>query len=208
MLDGLAYAIRRFGIPQRFYTDNGSAFRSDHLKTVAGRLSMHLPHTLPYKPQGRGKIERFFRTTRDQWLPTEDVVSLEYLNSQLAQALDSYHHSIHDSIKMSPLNKRIGIPRAVREVSGVEDLERMFRMSAKRLVKGNGTISLEGITYDIKDAIPGTWVDVSYLPWNLEEIWVGVSHTPARKVDLYRNATWHINTPNSKQGKKDNEKHQ
>lgn len=208
MLDGLALAIRRFGVPQRFYTDNGSAFRSDHLKVVAGRLSMHLPHTPPYKPKGRGKIERFFRTVREQWLPKDDVVSIESLNAQLAEWLDRYHHSIHGSLGKSPLTRRIDIPKAVREVPAVEDLERKFRMHAKRLVQRNGTISLDGKMYDIRNAIPGTWVDIAYLPWNLDEIWVGVEHAPARKVDLYRNATHHINTPIHKNGEKNNEKHQ
>jgi hypothetical protein len=178
------------------------------LKIVAGRLSIHLPHTPPYKPQGRGKIERFFRTVRDQWLPEKDQVSIESLNSTLSEWLDRYHHSIHGSLKMSPLAKRIGIPRAVRDVPAVEDLERKFRMHARRLVHRNGTITLEGKMYDIRDAIPGTWVDVAYLPWNLDEIWVGVDCSPARRVDLYRNATHHINTPIQNNGDKDNEKHQ
>jgi len=50
LIDGLSMAIRRFGIPKYFYTDNGSAFRSKHLALVAGRLGMHLPHTPPYRP--------------------------------------------------------------------------------------------------------------------------------------------------------------
>jgi len=195
MLDGLAFAIRRFGVPHKFYTDNGSAFRSDHLKIVAGRLAMHIPHTPPYRPQGRGKIERFFRTVRDQWLPTEDVVSRESLNDQLAKWLDHYHHSIHDSLKASPLARRLAIPKAVREVPEVQDLERKFRMHATRLVNRNGTVSLEGRLYDVHGAVPGQRMDISYLPWDLKEIWVGHEMTPTKLVDLAKNATYHINNP-------------
>jgi putative transposase len=53
LLDDFALAIRRFGIPKRFYTDNGAAFRSRHLRLVAAKLGVSLPHTPPYTPQGR-----------------------------------------------------------------------------------------------------------------------------------------------------------
>lgn len=58
LLDDLMLAIRRFGLPRRFYTDNGAAFRSRHLRLVAAKLGISLPHTPPYTPRGRGKIER------------------------------------------------------------------------------------------------------------------------------------------------------
>ncbi|MBK8804620.1 MAG: transposase family protein [Fibrobacteres bacterium] len=64
----MSEAITRFGIPERFYTDNGSAFRTLHLQTIAARPGFTLPHTPAYRPQGRGKIERFFGTLRRQFL--------------------------------------------------------------------------------------------------------------------------------------------
>lgn len=194
-LDGLAMAARRFGVPQKFYTDNGSAFRSEHLKLVAGRLSMHLPHTPPYRPQGRGKIERFFRTVRDQWLPTSDMVSIDALNEMLAKWLDCYHKSIHGAIKMSPLNKRLSIPKGVRPVPEVEDLEKKFRMHASRLVQRNGTISLNGKLYDVRGAIPGHRIDVAYLPWDLGTIWTGPEQSPTQEINLHRNAMLRTNQP-------------
>jgi transposase InsO family protein len=54
LLGDLMLAVCRFGIPKRFYTDNGAAFRSNHLRFVAAKLGVSLPHTPPYKPQGRG----------------------------------------------------------------------------------------------------------------------------------------------------------
>ena len=68
LIEELMKAGRIFGLPQRFYVDNGSAYSSRHLKIVCARLSMHLIHTRPYQPEGRAKIERFFRTVRDQFL--------------------------------------------------------------------------------------------------------------------------------------------
>lgn len=198
LLDGLSTAVRRFGVPRRFYTDNGSAFRSDHLKVVAARLAMHLPHTPARRPQGRGKVERFFRTVRDQWLPKDDVVSLDSLNTKLNQWLQGHHNTVHSSLKESPLSRRLAIAKATREVPEVQNLERLFRMHTTRLVNRNGTISLEGKMFDVQDAIPGQKVSVCYLPWDLSEIWVGAEQSPAKAVDLYRNANRYTNKPTRK----------
>jgi transposase InsO family protein len=68
LLDDFMLALRRFGVPKRLYTDNGAAFRSQHLRMVAAKLGVSLPHTPPYTPRGRGKIERFFRSVREGFL--------------------------------------------------------------------------------------------------------------------------------------------
>ena len=54
MLNDLMMGVRRFGVPLRLYTDNGSAYKSKHLCFVAAKLSISLPHTPPGKLRGRG----------------------------------------------------------------------------------------------------------------------------------------------------------
>jgi putative transposase len=56
------------GIPEVLYTDNGSDFTSRHLEQVAADLKMRLIFSLPGKPRGRGRIERFFRTLNEMLL--------------------------------------------------------------------------------------------------------------------------------------------
>ena len=68
LIGELMKACRTFGLPQRLYTDNGAAYSSRHLKIVTARLGVHLIHTPARRPQGRAKVERFFRTVRDQLL--------------------------------------------------------------------------------------------------------------------------------------------
>ena len=55
---------------KRLYVDNGSAFRSRQLALVCAKLGIALIHAKPYKPQGKGKMERWFRTVRMQYLAT------------------------------------------------------------------------------------------------------------------------------------------
>jgi putative transposase len=56
------------GIPEVLYTDNGSDFTSKHIEQVAVDLKMRLVFSTPGKPQGRGRIERFFRTVNQMFL--------------------------------------------------------------------------------------------------------------------------------------------
>ena len=56
------------GIPDVLYTDNGADFTSKHLEQVAIDLKMRLVFSTPGRPQGRGKIERFFRTVNELFL--------------------------------------------------------------------------------------------------------------------------------------------
>lgn len=202
LLDGLSMAVRRFGIPQKFYTDNGPAFRSDHLKLVAARLGMHLPHTPAYRPQGRGKIERFFRTVRDQWLPTGDAGSIDSLNKALGDWLEGYHNGIHSSLEESPIKRRLSIPQAVKEISAITNIERMFYLQADKRVARNGTVSILKKIFEIKNAAPGSLVTVFYLPWNLREIYVGPAMEPAKPVDLAQNAERHQHHPLRGKGSK------
>ena len=54
--------------PESAYVDNGSAFVDAWLLRACAVLGIKLVHSTPGRPQGRGKIERFFRTVRGQFL--------------------------------------------------------------------------------------------------------------------------------------------
>lgn len=50
------------GIPEIFYTDNGSDFTSNHMEQVGADLKIHLIFSTLGMPRGRGRVERFFQT--------------------------------------------------------------------------------------------------------------------------------------------------
>ena len=56
------------GIPKVVYLDNGSAMISKQLLRALAVLGIQLTHSKPRQPAGRGKIERVFRTVREQFL--------------------------------------------------------------------------------------------------------------------------------------------
>jgi len=57
------------GIPEILYVDHGSDFTSAHMEQVAAALRIELVHSTVGRPQGRGKIERFFGTISTELLP-------------------------------------------------------------------------------------------------------------------------------------------
>ncbi|VFN08008.1 MAG: Integrase core domain-containing protein, partial [Candidatus Kentron sp. G] len=84
---------------ERLYVDNGANYRSQHLSLVCAKLGVALIHARPYRPQGKGKIERWFKTVRAQLLTrlTEaDTQSLDALNRRLwAWTEGEYHQTPH-----------------------------------------------------------------------------------------------------------------
>ena len=91
-LDCLRQAVAARGLPVRLYMDNAKIYRSPQLARIAASLGMLIVHTPPYQPQGRGKIERFFRSTRQQFLANLDrpqTLTLEELNERLGAWIDS-----------------------------------------------------------------------------------------------------------------------
>ncbi|MDQ0277390.1 putative transposase [Arthrobacter silviterrae] len=57
-------ALQTHGIPDVAYLDNGAAMSDKSLARTCAKLGIRLVHSAPYRPQGRGKIERFLCATR------------------------------------------------------------------------------------------------------------------------------------------------
>ena len=58
VLDGLRHGISRCGLPATLYVDNGAGYTSDAVVDVVDRLGITLTHSIPYRSQSRGAIER------------------------------------------------------------------------------------------------------------------------------------------------------
>ncbi|HEX3851386.1 MAG TPA: DDE-type integrase/transposase/recombinase, partial [Polyangiaceae bacterium] len=144
----LEQAIRRRGIPKRLYVDNGAAFRSRQLALVCAKLGIALIHAKPYTPQGKGKMERWFRTVRMQYLATlapEHKTSLEAMNRALSAWIEGeYHHAPHRGLgDESPADKWARTSDGVRMPDG--NVGEHFLAEQKRRVQKDRTITLEGV---------------------------------------------------------------
>ena len=59
--DSLMKWVIRYGVPENIYCDNGAVYSSHHLQNICATLGIQLQHSRPYRPQGRGKIEKYFQ---------------------------------------------------------------------------------------------------------------------------------------------------
>ena len=184
----LMIAVRRHGIPYRLYTDNGSAYNSRHLQTVCANLSMEQPHTPARRPQGRSKVERFFRTVRDQFLAKQHYKTFDEINTAFIDYLNEYHHRIHSTLECSPMQKRMGVESVCKPVPEVADIESLFRLKRRCRVYNDGTIRLQKMAFEVPGCLPGQRVTIYYMPWDLTRIYYGDDLKLAKPVDLTANA--------------------
>jgi transposase InsO family protein len=192
----LEQAIRRRGLSKRLYVDNGAVYRSHHLELVCAKLGITLIHSRPYVPQGRGKIERFFRTVRMQFLPLlgpEDTASLEALNRRLWAFIEGeYHHRPHKGLAgETPLDRWAQVCDEVRLPEPGLDLAELFLFEEKRKVARDRTVSLRGALYEVDAMLVGQTVTLRFDPTRPErkvEVWqVGRKVGAAKPVDAYAN---------------------
>src|SRR6266568_1623056 len=106
-LDCLRQAVAARGLPVRLYMDNAKIYRGQQLARIAASIGVLVVHTPPYQPEGRGKIERYFRSLREQFLANLDrkqTLSLDDLNERLWAWIDnSYHRAEHSALGTTPL---------------------------------------------------------------------------------------------------------
>ena len=201
----LKQAILRRGFPARLYVDNGSNYRSHHLALVCAKLGIALIHARPFQPQGKGKIERFFRTLRAQMLTRltdADLHSLEALNRRLAGWIEGeYHHTPHHGLDgETPLERWTQSAEQVRFPAPDLDLEDLFLFEAKRKVNKDRTVSLAGIIYEVEAALVGAKVTLRYdplaPPGRALQVWhEGRQIQLAKPVDLAANCLVKRNSP-------------
>jgi len=163
----LKEAIRRFGLPEVFYCDNGSIFSSQSLHLACARLAIALRHSKPYDSPSRGKIERAWRTIRDKFLSTlhlAGVVGMQQINDLFSSWLDSdYHKVYHHGIDCRPIDRWLADARQTRiRKPSEEELDWAFYQSFERKVKNDSTIQLDGILWEVPARYIAKTIEVRY----------------------------------------------
>ena len=146
-LNALEQALLKRGLPRKLYLDNGAAFRSKHLMHVTASLGIALIHAVPYQPQGKGKIERFFRTVRTQFLPGFKSKSLIDLNEAFDLWVnDVYHQRTHSATGETPFKRFTARMECLRQAP--KDLQDHFRKQVRRMVAKDRTVVLNGKLFE------------------------------------------------------------
>lgn len=160
-MHALEQAFLRRGLPRKLYVDNGSAFRSKQLMHTMASLAIALIHSRPYKPQGRGKIERFFKSVRSQFLPGFTGTTIEEINAGFEEWLaHEYNDRRHSATGKKPLERFTDGIECIR--STPDNLKDHFRKTVRRRVNKDRTIILDKRLYQGPVALIGKQVEVLF----------------------------------------------
>jgi putative transposase len=165
-------ALASRGIPDAAYVDNGSAFVDSWLLRACAKLGIKLIHSTPYRPQGKGKIERFWRTVGDQFLVEitdgriGDLADLNRLFTAWVETV--YHRGVHSETGQPPIDRwHKGAPFRLPTPA---DLAEAFLWEEHRVVTKTGCVSLFGNRYEVDPGLVGRRVELVFDPFDLTRI--------------------------------------
>jgi putative transposase len=172
------------GIPTVVYLDNGSAMVSGQLRRALAVLGVTLTHSKPGQPAGRGKIERVFRTVRDQFLvelgdpgALAKITDLARLNELFTAWVETvYHPRIHSETGQAPIERFLAAGPPTLPTPA--QLHEAFLWSHHRQVTKTATISLHGNIYEVDAALVGRTVEVVFDPFDLTTLEVRFQGRP------------------------------
>jgi putative transposase len=202
-------ALAARGVPASCYVDNGSAYVDAWLLRACGKLGIRLIHSTPHRPQGRGKIERWFRGVREQFLvevadstaeqlaergltPAAGLLELNALFTAWVESV--YHHRTHSETGQTPLARWDDGWQAAGHgpaMASADALTEAFLWSQWRTVTKTATVSLHGNTYQVEAALVGRKVELVFSPFDLQTIDVryrDASYGPAVPHRITRHA--------------------
>lgn len=160
----LKQALLRRGVPIKLIVDNGAAYRANTLQAVCVRLGIHLIYCRPYAPEGKGKLERWHRTFRDQFLSELDerhITSLADLNARLWAWLEQvYHRSAHSGLGgLTPLARYQQDLAKIRSLGPrATELDALFYHRITRFVRKDGTVSYLDERFEVPYELAGKTV--------------------------------------------------
>lgn len=187
-------AVRGHGCPAGFYCDNGAAFSSHQLAWSLAVLDIKIIHSRVGRPQGRGKLERWNRTCREQFLVEIEtgagaggspVSTLDELNRLFDAWLHRhYHRAVHSETGQAPA-ARYHRDGATLRRPDLEQVRRAFLWREQRTVSSFATVSLAANRYQVDAALVGRKVDLLFNPFDLTRIEVEYHGRPMGAATPY-----------------------
>lgn len=156
-----------YGIPKKCYVDNGAPYRNEQLQLICGNLGCVLLHAPVRDGSAKGKVERAFKTLRLRMLNVLDPTtlgSLEELNALLGDYIMTYNNTVHSAIDATPTMRFEADMQSVRRVRDAQWISEQFLNRISRRVKGDMTIVIDKVSYDVPLTFAGQKVEVRYIP--------------------------------------------
>ena len=211
MCEALALAMRRYGVPEQILTDNGKVFsgrfgpgRGEVLfDRICRENGIRHLLTAPHSPTTTGKVERFHKTLRKEFISGRIFASLEEAQAELDVWVDFYNtERPHQGIGMVSPERRFACagPDAVEPILPEEGEAEELREPAPavpqltRRVSDHGRISLLGFSYHVGRFLAGQTVEIEMKDDGLLSVFhrgVLVATHARRQLPDKEPASWH-----------------
>ncbi|WP_394282831.1 DDE-type integrase/transposase/recombinase [Frisingicoccus sp.] len=186
-------AVSKYGRPKVLNFDNGKSYKNRQMELLAARIGTTLSYCQPYTPTGKAKIERWFRTLKDQWmagLDMQDFHSLDELRGSLYSYVQRYNQTPHASLRgMSPQDRFFSEPEQIRRLSA-DDIGKDFLLEIERRVSADCVIVIDQIEYEVDYRFARQRIRLRYSP-DMKDIFVIETDgalTPIRLLNKTENA--------------------
>jgi transposase InsO family protein len=182
----LAQALERHGVPEEILTDNGKVFTNRFglkptevlFDKICRENGIKHRLTAPRSPTTTGKIERFHRTWRQEFLGGQIFPTLRVAQKELDAWVEDYNtNRPHQSLKMATPAERFfirnegSVPQLAPDLRVLTD-DRSSDDWVSRTVTVNGVISVSNQLFSVGKHRQGQTVDVHVLE-NFLEVWDG-----------------------------------
>lgn len=167
-------AISKYGKPKVFNFDNGAAYRNKQMELLAARIGTTISYCHPHTPTQKAKIERWFRTMKDQWMASLDMGdfhTLDELRGSLYHFVKNYNQSAHSSLKgMSPQDRFFSEPELIKRLPE-EQIEKSFLLETCRRVSADCVVTIDQAEYEVDYRFAKQRITLRYTP-DMNEIYV------------------------------------
>ena len=185
-------AVATYGIPVKLYTDNGAPYANEQLALICGQLGTVLLHTKVRDGASKGKIERFWRTTKERWLyglDIDKIDSLEDFNFAFREYLHRYNNTLHSSIDCTPFERYKEGRENLRIPESLDWLDECFLNRITRKVRKDSTVSIDNVSYDVPMQFIGQTVEIRYRPQDMDSAFIlsQKEHYPIRRSNKNEN---------------------
>ena len=186
-------AVAKYGVPKVFNFDNGASYRNRQMELLAARIGSTIHYCKPYSPVQKAKIERWFRTMKDQWMAAlnmSDFHTLDELRGSLLTYVKLYNQRTHVSLDgSSPQERFFSEPEYIRRISD-EQIEDSFLLEIERRVSADSVIVIDQIEYEVDFRFAKQRITLRYSP-DMKDIYV-VEHdgtlSPIRILNKQENS--------------------
>ena len=186
-------AVAKYGRPKVLNFDNGKSYKNKQMELLTARIGTTLSYCQPYTPTGKAKIERWFRTMKDQWMASldmQDFHSLDELRGSLHSYVQRYNQTPHSSLHgKSPQDRFFSEPEQIRRIPD-EQIDKDFLLEIERRVSADSVIIIDQIEYEVDYRFAKQRIRLRYSP-DMKDIFVvetDGSLTPIRVLNKIENA--------------------